>query len=126
RAQRKSGRGSKDAGHDHGGGAGRSWKTARQLADLDRVFYDAVVRVEVTMQASWTITPEKIDAAIKRIVSVAHPRKVILFGSVVAGKPDIHSDVDILVVTRDEIESSREESVRIRRALRGITMPMDI
>ncbi|HXG17909.1 MAG TPA: nucleotidyltransferase domain-containing protein [Methylomirabilota bacterium] len=78
------------------------------------------------MQASWTITPEKIDAAIKRIVSVAHPRKVILFGSVVAGKPDIHSDVDILVVTRDEIESSREESVRIRRALRGITMPMDI
>jgi predicted nucleotidyltransferase len=78
------------------------------------------------MQASWTITPEKIDAAIKRIVSVAHPRKVILFGSVVAGKPDIQSDVDILVVTRDEIESSREESVRIRRALRGITMPMDI
>jgi uncharacterized protein len=78
------------------------------------------------MQASWTITPEKIDAAIKRIVSVAHPRKVILFGSVVAGKPDIHSDVDILVVTGDEIESSRQESVRIRRALRGISMPMDI
>lgn len=78
------------------------------------------------MQASWTITPEKIDAAIKRIVSVAHPRKVILFGSVVAGKPDIHSDVDILVVTSDEIESSRKESVRIRRALRGISMPMDI
>ena len=78
------------------------------------------------MQASWTITPEKIDTAIKRIVSVAHPRKVILFGSVVVGKPDIHSDVDILVVTRDEVESSRKESVRIRRALRGITMPMDI
>jgi len=78
------------------------------------------------MQASWTITPEKIDAAIKRIVSVAHPRKVILFGSVVAGKPDTHSDVDILVVTREEVESSRQESVRIRRALRGITMPMDI
>jgi uncharacterized protein len=78
------------------------------------------------MQASWIITPEKIDAAIKRIVSVAHPRKVILFGSVVRGKPDIHSDVDILVVTGDKIESSRKESVRIRRALRGISMPMDI
>lgn len=78
------------------------------------------------MQASWTITPEKIDAAIKRIVSVAHPRKVVLFGSVVMGKPDIHSDVDILVVTGNEVESSRKESVRIRRALRGITMPMDI
>ena len=78
------------------------------------------------MQASWTITPEKIDAAVQRIVSVAHPRKVILFGSVVVGKPDIHSDVDILVVTGDEVESSRTESVRIRRALRGISMPMDI
>ena len=78
------------------------------------------------MSVSWAITPEKIDAAVKRIVSVAQPRKVILFGSVVRGKPDIHSDVDILVVTRDEAESSRQESVRIRRALRGISMPMDI
>jgi predicted nucleotidyltransferase len=78
------------------------------------------------MSVSWAITPEKIEAAVKRIVSVAQPRKVILFGSVVAGKPDIHSDVDILVVTGNEIESSRKESVRIRRALRGITMPMDI
>ena len=78
------------------------------------------------MNVSWTITPEKIAAAVRQIVNVAHPRKVILFGSVVAGKPDIHSDVDILVVTGDEVESSRKESVRIRRALRGISMPMDI
>jgi predicted nucleotidyltransferase len=78
------------------------------------------------MSVSWAITPEKIKVAVKRIVSVAQPRKVILFGSVVAGKPDIHSDADILVVTRDEVESSRKESVRLRRALRGITMPMDI
>jgi predicted nucleotidyltransferase len=78
------------------------------------------------MSVSWAITPEKIEAAVKRIVSVAQPRKVILFGSVVRGKPDIHSDVDILVVTGDEVESSRQESVRIRRALRGITMPIDV
>ncbi len=78
------------------------------------------------MSVSWAITLEKIDAAVKRIVSVAQPRKVILFGSVVAGKLDIHSDVDILVVTGDEVESSRKESVRIRRALRGITMPIDV
>jgi len=78
------------------------------------------------MSVSCAITPEKIEAAVKRIVSVAQPRKVILFGSVVGGKPDIHSDVDILVVTGDEVESSRQESVRIRRALRGITMPIDV
>jgi len=77
------------------------------------------------MSASWTITPEKIEAAVKRIVSIASPRKVIVFGSVVTGKPDVHSDVDILVVTGDEVESRRTESVRIRRALWGISMPMD-
>ena len=78
------------------------------------------------MDASWAVTPEKIDVAVKRIGSVAQPRKVILFGSVVSGKPNLHSDVDILVVTKDEVESQRKESVRIRRALRGISMPMDI
>ena len=78
------------------------------------------------MQTSWSITPEKIEATIKRIVSVAQPRKVILFGSVVAGTSNLHSDLDILVVTKDEVESRRKESVRIRRALRGISMPMDI
>jgi predicted nucleotidyltransferase len=78
------------------------------------------------MSVSWAITPEKIEAAVKRIVSVAQPRKVILFGSVVRGKPDLHSDVDILVVTGDEVVSGRKESVRIRRALRGITMPIDV
>jgi predicted nucleotidyltransferase len=51
---------------------------------------------------------------------------VILFGSAVRGETNIHSDLDILVVTGDEIDSPRKESVRIRRALRGIVMPMDI
>jgi predicted nucleotidyltransferase len=78
------------------------------------------------MQASWTITPEKIAAAVRQIVDIARPRKVIVFGSVASGEPDIHSDVDILVVIGDEVESRRAESVRIRRALRGISMPMDI
>ena len=78
------------------------------------------------MQTSWAITPEKIEATIKRIVSVAQPRKVILFGSVIAGTPHPDSDLDLLVVTKDEVASRREESVRIRRALRGISMLMDI
>ena len=78
------------------------------------------------MRQSWAITPEKIAAAVRRIVDVAHPRRIIVFGSIVSGETDIHSDVDILVVTRNEVESRRAESVRIRRSLRGISMPMDI
>lgn len=78
------------------------------------------------MNPSWAITPEKIEAAIREIVKIGRPRKVILFGSAVRGEANIHSDLDILVVTGDEIVSPRKESVRIRRALRGILMPMDI
>jgi len=74
----------------------------------------------------WSITPEKIDAVVRKIVLIVQPRKIILFGSIAAGTPNIHSDLDILVVTKDEVENRRKESVRIRRALRGISMPMDI
>ena len=78
------------------------------------------------MSATWAVTPEKVQAAVERIISVARPRKVILFGSAARGEANLHSDLDILVVTRDEIQDSRKESVRIRRALRGISMAMDI
>ena len=78
------------------------------------------------MTASWAITPEKIEAAVERIVSVVRPRKVILFGSVVRGEATIHSDLDILVVVGDECTRPRRESVRIQQALWGIVMPMDI
>ena len=54
-------------------------------------------------------------------------RKVILFGSYVRSTETRPSnDLDILVVTRDENVNARQESVRIRRALRGIAMPIDI
>jgi predicted nucleotidyltransferase len=44
----------------------------------------------------------------------------------VQGKTHKHSDLDILIVSEKGIESPRKESVRIRRALKGIHMPMDI
>jgi uncharacterized protein len=52
--------------------------------------------------------------------------KLILFGSYVRGEINANSDLDVLVIARDEIGDARKESVRIRRALRGISMSMDI
>ena len=78
------------------------------------------------MSSLWEITPEKVQTAIKKIIEVSRPRKLILFGSYVSGNMHLNSDLDILVVTGDEIESPRKESVRIRRALKGIMMSMDI
>src|SRR4030065_1828303 len=78
------------------------------------------------MSSLWEITPEKVQTAIKKIIEVSRPRKLILFGSYVSGNMHLNSDLDILVVTGDDIENPRKESVRIRRALKGIMMSMDI
>lgn len=74
----------------------------------------------------WEVTSEKVEAAVRKIIEVSQPDKLILFGSYVSGNVTINSDVDFLVITGDHIENPRKESVRIRRALRGISMPMDI
>ncbi len=78
------------------------------------------------MGTAWEITPEKIETVIQRIIEVSNPRKIILFGSYVHGNMNLNSDLDVLVVTGNEIVSPRKESVRIRRALKGIIMSMDI
>lgn len=78
------------------------------------------------MTPLWVVTPEKIDAAIKRIAEIAQPKRVVLFGSCARGETRIGSDLDVLVITNDDVASARAESVRIRRALRDISMPMDI
>lgn len=74
----------------------------------------------------WLATPEKIRRAVERIVTAGNPQRVIVFGSTVRGEAGPNSDVDFLVVTKDLVDRPREESVRLRRALRGISMPMDI
>lgn len=78
------------------------------------------------MSVAWAVTPEKIEAAVKRIVEVARPRKVILFGSAVRGEAGRDSDLDVLVVIEEEDRDPLKESVRIDKALHGILMPMDI
>lgn len=78
------------------------------------------------MAVAWAVTPEKVQAAIQRIIEVSRPKKLILFGSYVRGATHRDSDLDVLVVTGDENVDPRKESVRIRRALRGTFMPIDI
>jgi predicted nucleotidyltransferase len=78
------------------------------------------------VDAAWTVTPEKVQFAVEKIVETAKPRRIILFGSYVRGTMRRDSDLDVLVVTGDDIENPRKESVRIRRALKGIMMSMDI
>lgn len=44
------------------------------------------------------MTQETLDEIVRRVVEVAHPEKIILFGSAVEGEMGPNSDVDLLVV----------------------------
>lgn len=73
----------------------------------------------------WAPTPEKMQAAIKRLVAVAQPTKIILFGSQARGDADDHSDVDLLVI-KPHVADRYEEIIELDRSLAGILMPVDI
>ena len=61
----------------------------------------------------------------RRIQATTIPEQIILFGSYARGDADADSDLDLLVVVRD-VQTPRQESTRIRRALRGLAVPIDV
>jgi len=46
------------------------------------------------------VTAEKVEAAARKIIEVAQPSKLILFGSYVRGETSINSYVDIFVIAK--------------------------
>ena len=79
------------------------------------------------MSVRWAVTPEKIDAAVKRLVEVARPSRIILFGSAARGDLHEHSDVDLMVVLPDPPRPNYGEAVtRMYSALADIPMAKDL
>ena len=76
-------------------------------------------------QPIWAVTPEKIAEAVRRIVEVAHPVRVILFGSQARGDAGRDSDVDLVIVERD-VSNRYAEIVRLMKTLRGLILPVEI
>jgi predicted nucleotidyltransferase len=66
-----------------------------------------------------------VNEIIKRILAVAEARRIIMFGSAATGEMSKDSDIDLLVL-ESAPGDTREESVRIRRAVRGLGYPFDI
>ncbi|MBI3245900.1 MAG: nucleotidyltransferase domain-containing protein [Deltaproteobacteria bacterium] len=53
------------------------------------------------------VSQEVLDAIVQRIVEVAHPERIILFGSAARGEMRLHSDVDVLVVKSGAFDQSQ-------------------
>ncbi len=59
--------------------------------------------LKMTMIQTKVLDPEKLDEIIRRIVEVAQPDKIILFGSAVKGELGPNSDVDLLVIKSGDV-----------------------
>lgn len=71
------------------------------------------------------IDEETIKEIVRRVRTVADPDRIILFGSAAAGPMTPDSDIDLLVVEQAP-GNTRDESVRIRRAVGAIGYPVDV
>jgi len=71
-----------------------------------------------------SIAQEKLELIIRRIVEVAKPDKIILFGSAARSSMGRHSDVDLLVV---KAGANRLDLMgEICRNLHGVGEPVDV
>ena len=71
------------------------------------------------------ITEKLIQEVKNRIVSGAHPEKIILFGSYAYGTPTKDSDLDLLVIMPTD-EPMHKRVLKIRKMLRDFRIPKDI
>ena len=72
---------------------------------------------------SRSLDHQTLDDIIQRIVEVAQPEKIILFGSAARGEMGPNSDVDLLVIK--DTEDARGLVARIYRQLRGVRVAVD-
>ena len=68
--------------------------------------------------------PKQLPEITQRIVKVSNPDKIILFGSYARGNVTADSDLDLLVIV-SKSQHLRKDSIRVRRALRGLLIPVD-
>ncbi len=102
-------------------------------AEQERVERDQVERAPVVAQgqvelprfARYSDRMTLLETALERIVAVAQPDRVILFGSVARGETGPQSDLDFLVIKRG-VASRRRLAQAIDLALIGVPASSDI
>ena len=77
-----------------------------------------------TMLAQKTLAQKTLDDVIRRIVGVARPEKIILFGSAARGAMGPDSDVDLLIIVKEGMDEL-DLMARIYRKLYGVGVAVD-
>jgi predicted nucleotidyltransferase len=77
------------------------------------------------MNTSPTVNQAVLDEIIRRIVEVAAPDRIILFGSAARGKMGPHSDLDLLVIKSGDFHR-RNLAKQIYKNIRDVDYAVDI
>jgi predicted nucleotidyltransferase len=63
---------------------------------------------------------------VRRILTVKHPAAIVLFGSMARGQSHAGSDLDILIIEREDALPRHQRATGYRMALLGIDYDIDI
>jgi uncharacterized protein len=77
------------------------------------------------MAAPTAPDPIVLAEVVRRIVEVANPDRIVLFGSSARGQMGPDSDLDLLVV-KSGVPHRRRLAQQIYRRLLGLTVPVDV
>src|SRR5207244_8798462 len=77
------------------------------------------------MRSRRTVPESTLSEIVRRVVEVAAPEKIILFGSAARGEMTPNSDVDLLVVTRGPVHRGHLTEA-IYQHLRGFGEAVDV
>ena len=66
-----------------------------------------------------------LSEVVRRVLAVAKPDRIILFGSAATGQMTKDSDIDLLIVERSA-ENRHAESVAITDAIGDVRFPVDV
>lgn len=77
------------------------------------------------MNPTKRLGPRLLDDLVHRIVDAANPLRIILFGSAARGDMGPHSDLDVLVVLPDGVQTAPAENAMYRR-MWGLGFAVDI
>jgi uncharacterized protein len=77
------------------------------------------------MNQQTTVSSPGFSSLLDQIVRIAHPLKVVLFGSAARGQAGLGSDIDLLVVMPDGTHR-RHTAQRLYGSIRNVGVPFDL